>query len=1521
MKNLQNLYRGSLRFTKETVRTKQFAVRLVSRTRQNAVLLFLVLQATTLNLFAQAPPHTPGTMPNCMKTNNLFMHTGVNWNETPIIPTWPNQQDKYWEITSTNTGGTNMCAYALWFYEPSGWFTPPNAGRLGRAITSATSGTLCPTNASTVTCNLTSNYYPFRRSFWVDIPAGTTAPCLLNMQVIADDRLDRVLFNGAILLGVNTPCLFPGNVNGFAIPVMVTSGLNIIDFDILNRDNNALSTMALDVQMDIISTTASSIFVRNDYYIPITNILPWSCFGGQNTYLREPNLTDICVPAPNTQGEIQISNFDPNFFYNIFPQNAPPNSTGGFQGVVGNTYTVVATDSKNCFFTATATMTSTSMPPVVSLSPNHLCLPIPSVFHTITATASSGFSPYSYSISPVTSIISNNAFVNTAGAYTVKVTDAHGCTGTSIANVGNRFDVVLGTNNNCMNQGGGLSQIVASTNPVLPGIQYSIDGINFSTNNTFNVTSVGVYTITAIDPYQCSYTNTIEIFPNPIPIIISNNLDCFPTYTATSPSTISPIVASGWADPYNNVSWATTPASPNHTPNYQYPTPPPITYTVTAFDANGCSGTTTQTYEANPFCCSYSQNSNVIGYEFSSNTTLNNYTATDIIAEFGTNNITTAGTINFDGTIIIDQPITFTNCQLIKLTKNTKIVVTQGNSLTFDNCNLRAKCDEMWKGIYGDIGTEIVLKDSWIMEMEEGVVVSNGGIINATGNTFYENYISMQIVNAPFGYNAVNGNCIILNNTFTDGGANLLAPYSSQVRPEIGIKIINSKEVQIGALGGSNTGNHFYMMYNGIYILPGSVTQTENYHIYNNTFWRIKNYPYLNSNLNELYYKVLYWAGNDHRGAAIFCKPGTNTPNPTHTLHLKADLETQNFKWCDRAVILHSTSASIDHITVSSCLMGFMFAKANNQKYNIHGNAIAGNYYAGSGFLDYTLVGMRFHGNPAMGNVFNNQIDLGPYWGVNMQQNQKVYPVGIDLDFNDPSGSQLMLIKDNYLTLSLASGIGISLRNTGSGTDILRNTINNYGVAAFGDPNYISAGISVENAFKSKIRGNQIHGNSDLLLNQNPYDGIRMNASTQCLLECNETYSTRRGLRVYSNCTTGFDQVHGNTFDTHGYAMEFNDLGTQGTLGQIGSPNYDCRNNFYNSALFAPNTYGIYRNVTIPFFGDEIHTTYCPSTYSWSDQPGGASRYNILTNPGVPNYVCPQTVYQMMASPQQNASNIMSIQQALDIALDSVEYSEYEETVSWMEKQRLFTALSGPDSIMLSNTELAQFYNNQLLHYSDELLLVNRLFSTLSDSTVYEYSTIYALRLQEIETINNSIGGNNSLEINEKLMNQYTLQWLRGELDSLSSSDSASIENMANSCPFVNGYGVYKARVLMHAFGNYSNLSDKYLCNAVGMYKNGSGEDDPEINSALILNQKDAEIRLSPNPFDNKLTIEYKLESGEEAIFILYDLVGKEVYRTGIESSTNKATLSIPELTKGVYLFRYSTKKGKVNYSGKLIKE
>jgi hypothetical protein len=122
------------------------------------------------------------------------------------------------------------------------------------------------------------------------------------------------------------------------------------------------------------------------------------------------------------------------------------------------------------------------------------------------------------------------------------------------------------------------------------------------------------------------------------------------------------------------------------------------------------------------------------------------------------------------------------------------------------------------------------------------------------------------------------------------------------------------------------------------------------------------------------------------------------------------------------------------------------------------------------------------------------------------------------------------------------------------------------------------------------------------------------------------------------------------------------------------------------------------------------------------------------------------------------------------------------------------------------------------------------------------------------------------------------------------------------------------------------SLSTNSIClppppNSVGMYKNGKGGDEPEINPALLLNQNEIEIRVYPNPFDNMLEIECKLDFGTESNFTLYDIVGKEVYHKMIQSSTNKTILLIPELSKGVYLYKYKNKHAKVNYSGKLIKE
>jgi hypothetical protein len=158
-----------------------------------------------------------------------------------------------------------------------------------------------------------------------------------------------------------------------------------------------------------------------------------------------------------------------------------------------------------------------------------------------------------------------------------------------------------------------------------------------------------------------------------------------------------------------------------------------------------------------------------------------------------------------------------------------------------------------------------------------------------------------------------------------------------------------------------------------------------------------------------------------------------------------------------------------------------------------------------------------------------------------------------------------------------------------------------------------------------------------------------------------------------------------------------------------------------------------------------------------------------------------------------------------------------------------------------------------------------------------------------------------------------------GELDIHNSADSAFIDNMANSCPFINGYGVYKARVLLHAFGHYNNLSDKYLCNAVGMYKNGNNV-EPEMNLNFVKKEIDAEILIYPNPFSTQITLEYKLESGSQAEFVVYDLIGNKILNQSLSSAINKVNIDIPNLSKGVYIYRYSCQNGN-SFIGKLIKE
>lgn len=271
--------------------------------------------------------------------------------------------------------------------------------------------------------------------------------------------------------------------------------------------------------------------------------------------------------------------------------------------------------------------------------------------------------------------------------------------------------------------------------------------------------------------------------------------------------------------------------------------------------------------------------------------------------------------------------------------------------------------------------------------------------------------------------------------------------------------------------------------------------------------------------------------------------------------------------------------------------------------------------------------------------------------------------------------------------------------------------------------------------------------------------------------------------------------------------------------------------------------------------------------------------------------------------------------------MDSIEYTQFEEGAAWMEKQRLFRALSGPDSILLSNTELAQFYNNQLLQNTDELLAINELLVSLEDSTVFHDSVLYEARLQEIQAINNSITGSNSLELNEKLMNQFLITWCHGNFTMLNSADSQLIANMAYSCPFVNGFGVYKARMLLSAFGNPISQTDKYLCNAVGLYKSTGEGDEPQIDRNTLVDSDTDGVRIFPNPFSREITVECQGNAGGGGTFSLFDVEGRTVFQEALPANKRLLTLVFPPLSPGIYHYRIARQNGTKIFTGRLIKE
>jgi hypothetical protein len=263
-------------------------------------------------------------------------------------------------------------------------------------------------------------------------------------------------------------------------------------------------------------------------------------------------------------------------------------SNNQFSNVAAGNYTVTVMDVNGCTATTNVVVGIVFAPTVSVTTINANCN---SDNGTINATGSGGTSPYEYSMDGST-FQSSGSFTGIApGTYTVTVMDAAGCTGTAVATVSNvgsgpAPDITVLTVDDVPCVAGDQGEIKVTGTGGTGPYTYSINGGPYDTENEFDISTPGTYTVTVKDANGCtaSVTVTVGAVPGPTVTLTITNSVCG--------SSTGSIVAVGSGDepPFKyKLNSGTYQSSGSFTGLA------PGTYTVTVKDNEGCTGSAVAT--------------------------------------------------------------------------------------------------------------------------------------------------------------------------------------------------------------------------------------------------------------------------------------------------------------------------------------------------------------------------------------------------------------------------------------------------------------------------------------------------------------------------------------------------------------------------------------------------------------------------------------------------------------------------------------------------------------------------------------------------------------------------------------------------------------------------------------------------------------------------------------------------------------------------------------------------------------
>lgn len=310
------------------------------------------------------------------------------------------------------------------------------------------------------------------------------------------------------------------------------------------------------------------------------------CTGSSNITLAAPSspvayvsgITNSSCQNPTGNISISVTGGTGPFTYSWSPSGGSGATANNLQP---GSYTCVVTDAAGCSSSATATIgTPATVTASISASTPETCPG--SLNGTASASQTGGTPGYTYLWSPSGGSAANATGLG-AGAYTVTVTDAAGCTSTASVTINSSPVINASVNSTpvlCNGSATGSLTVVASGGNGALTYSWSPSG---GTGATASNLTPGTYTVTVTDANGCTMTSSSTLAN---PVALTNTISSTGSICGQATGSATVVPAGGTA-PYSYV-WtpaATNSATINNVAAGQY--------SVVITDANNCTSTAT----------------------------------------------------------------------------------------------------------------------------------------------------------------------------------------------------------------------------------------------------------------------------------------------------------------------------------------------------------------------------------------------------------------------------------------------------------------------------------------------------------------------------------------------------------------------------------------------------------------------------------------------------------------------------------------------------------------------------------------------------------------------------------------------------------------------------------------------------------------------------------------------------------------------------------------------------------------